>query len=138
MTGLRATAGRAGLRTTRIASFVGRYVPAFLKANAVVAWEILTPGDGLEPAVVELRLRSRSRFGIASFTALVTLTPGTLAIAAQADPPRLTVHGMRAGDPEEFRAGLHDLEVRDAGREAARGRGGQEVIGWSSSASRWW
>ncbi|MGY1709351.1 Na+/H+ antiporter subunit E [Geodermatophilus sp. SYSU D00758] len=101
---------RTLIRAGRIATFAGAYLLRFLRANYEVAREIVTPGTGLAPAIVEVPLRSRSRFEIASYTSLVTLTPGTMALALSADGSRLTVHGMHAGDVECFRADLRALE----------------------------
>lgn len=105
-------ARRAVLRGYRIAAFAVWFTAEFLRANAVVAWEILTPGHGVAPAIVTLPLRSRTPFEIASMICLVTLTPGTLALNLRGDPPALAVHGMHASDVEAFRTRLRDLEDR--------------------------
>ncbi|ADB75548.1 Na+/H+ antiporter subunit E [Geodermatophilus obscurus] len=101
---------RALLRSRRVAAFAGNYLLRFLRANYEVAKEIVTPGDGLAPAIVEVPLRSRTRFEIASYISLVSLSPGTVALALSEDRSRLAVHGMHAGDPEHFRADLRALE----------------------------
>ena len=101
---------RALLRSRRISVFTCAYLLRFLRANYQVAREIVTPGDGLAPAIVEVPLRSRTRFEIASYISLVSLSPGTVALALSEDRSRLAVHGMHAGDPEHFRADLRALE----------------------------
>ncbi|MGY1706446.1 Na+/H+ antiporter subunit E [Geodermatophilus sp. SYSU D00697] len=101
---------RALLRGRRISAFTGAYLLRFLRANYEVAREIVTPGDGLAPAIVEVPLRSRTPFEVASYMSLVSLTPGTVALALSEDRSRLAVHGMHAGDPEHFRADLRALE----------------------------
>ena len=101
---------RVLVRGRRITSFAAAYLVRFLRANYEVAREIVTPGDGLAPAIVEVPLRSRTPFEIASYMSLVSLTPGTVALALSEDRSRLAVHGMHAGDPEHFRADLRDLE----------------------------
>jgi multicomponent Na+:H+ antiporter subunit E len=103
---------RALARSRRIAAFSTAYLLRFLRANYEVAREVVTPGNGLAPAVVEVPLLSRSPFEIASFTSLVTLTPGTMALQLSDDRSRLTVHGMHVADPEAFRADLRGLEER--------------------------
>ncbi|HZG88777.1 MAG TPA: Na+/H+ antiporter subunit E [Pseudonocardia sp.] len=103
---------RAARRARRIVAFAGWFGWQFLRANAVVAREILTPGQGLAPVIVEIELRCRTPLEIASTIALITLTPGTMALTLREDPPRLAVHGMHAADVEAFRAGLHELEDR--------------------------
>jgi multicomponent Na+:H+ antiporter subunit E len=103
---------RAAVRTGRVLRFVLWFGWQFLRSNAAVAWEILTPGQQLEPAVVELELRCRTPLEIALMAGLVTLTPGTLALSTREDPPRMAVHGMHAGDVDAFRAQLRELEDR--------------------------
>ncbi|SFO47261.1 multicomponent Na+:H+ antiporter subunit E [Geodermatophilus obscurus] len=103
---------RALARSRRIAAFSAAYLLRFLRANYEVAREVVTPGNGLAPAVVEVPLLSGSPFEIASFTSLVTLTPGTMALELSDDRSRLTVHGMHVADPEAFRADLRELEER--------------------------
>lgn len=100
------------LRTWRLAAFFGYFGYEFLRSNAVVAWEILTPGSRLKPAVIEIPLRCRTRFEIVSLTALVTLTPGTLALAVKEDPPTLFVHGMHVFAVEHFHGQISMLEGR--------------------------
>ncbi len=104
--------GRARLRLARMAGLAGAYTVRFLRANVDVIREILSPGDGLSPAIVEVLLRSRTPFEISSFVGLISLTPGTVALALSEDRSRLTVHGMHAGDPATFRADLAELEER--------------------------
>ncbi|NEM07058.1 Na+/H+ antiporter subunit E [Geodermatophilus normandii] len=101
---------RALLRSRRVGAFAGSYLLRFLRANYEVAKEIVSPGDGLAPAIVEVPLRSRTPFEIASYLSLVSLTPGTVALALSEDRSRLAVHGMHAGDPDRFRADLRALE----------------------------
>lgn len=114
---------RAPLRTWRTVAFLGYYSRVFLLANLVVAREIVTPGSGLAPAVLELPLRSRTPLEIASIAHLIALTPGTLVLEVRTTPPTLFVHGMHASDPDRFLDRLTDLEerlltvVRPAGKE---------------------
>lgn len=103
---------RAAVRAARAAAFLGYYGRTFLVANLTVAWEIVTPGSGLAPAIVELRLRARTPFEIVAMAHLVALTPGTLVIEVRTDPPTLFVHGMHAADPGELLDTLGDLERR--------------------------
>lgn len=103
---------RALRRGRRMAAFAGAYLLRFLRANYDVAREIVTPGEQLAPAIVEVPLRSRTPFEIASFMSLVSLTPGTVALALSEDRTTLAVHGMHAEDPEHFRADLCALEAQ--------------------------
>jgi multicomponent Na+:H+ antiporter subunit E len=104
-----------------VLAFAGTYAVHFLRANYQVAREIVTPGDGLAPAIVTVPLRSRTRAEVAAFMSLITLSPGTMALALSEDRRHLTVHGMHAADRDAFRAELCDLEERllNAWRPAA-------------------
>jgi NADH:ubiquinone oxidoreductase subunit 2 (subunit N)/multisubunit Na+/H+ antiporter MnhE subunit len=99
--------GDAMIRPWRALAFLGHYTRLFLAANAVVAWEILRPGSGLEPAVVELRLRTRTTLEVTALAYLILLTPGTLVLEVR--PGALLVHGMHAAD---LRERLDDLQDR--------------------------
>ncbi len=103
---------RTVLRGRAIASFALWFTGEFLRANVVVVREIMTPGHGVAPAIVEVPLRCRTPLEIASMASLMTLTPGTLALSLHEDPPRLTLHGMHADDVDAFRRQIHDLEDR--------------------------
>ncbi|MFE7765341.1 Na+/H+ antiporter subunit E [Streptomyces sp. NPDC057438] len=102
----------AVVRCGRVLSFLFYYSRRFLHANAVVAWEIATPGSGIAPAIVKMPLRSTSTLEIVALAHLITLTPGTLVLEVQQDPPTLYVHGMHAADPQRFLTTLRDLEDR--------------------------
>ncbi|MFB9838126.1 Na+/H+ antiporter subunit E [Actinoallomurus acaciae] len=105
-------ARRAAVRAARAVAFLGHFTRLFLQANVTVAWEIITPGSGLAPAIVELPLRARTTLEVIVLAHLIMLIPGTLVIEARTDPPTLFVHGMHAPDPAYFIDRLHDLEDR--------------------------
>jgi multicomponent Na+:H+ antiporter subunit E len=108
-----APAGPVGTpRAGRVLRFTGWYVGRFLRASYEVAREIVTPGSGLAPVIVEVRLRCRTPVEITSFMSLITLTPGTMALSLAADRSSLVVHGMHGGDPDTFEVDLLDLEHR--------------------------
>jgi multicomponent Na+:H+ antiporter subunit E len=100
------------IRAARALAFLCYYIRLFLRANLVVAREIVTPGSTLAPAIVELRLRGRTPLEIASIAHLINLMPGTLVLEVRNRPPTLFVHGMHASDPDDFRRALTDLENR--------------------------
>jgi multicomponent Na+:H+ antiporter subunit E len=99
-------------RVLGLTRFAAWFAGQFLHANAVIAWDLLTPGLRARPAVVEIELRCRTPVETSLLTGLVALTPGTLPLGLRSDPPRMEVHGMYSADPDHFRAQLHDLEDR--------------------------
>jgi len=96
-------------RVGAVASFVAVYLGRFLAANVRVAGQVLRPRLALAPVVVRYELRSRTDVEVASFIALVGLTPGTL-VMDRADRV-ITVHAVH-GTPEGEQAALRDLEDR--------------------------
>lgn len=75
-----------------------------------VGWEILTPGCSLSPAFVEVPLRCRNSAEIAALANLVSLTPGSLTIAARHDPATLWVHSMYVKSHESAVRYVHTIE----------------------------
>lgn len=106
--GLGARVRQAG----RLLAFAVYFARALAVANAQVVWDVITPRSRLAPGIAALPLRSRSDLEITLIANLVTLTPGTLSLAVQRDPPVLYVHGMFAEDPEQFRRELGEMELR--------------------------
>jgi multicomponent Na+:H+ antiporter subunit E len=96
----------------RLLVFAGYFARALVVANAQVVWDVLTPRSRLAPGIAALPLLSRSDLEVTLIANLVTLTPGTLSLAVQRDPPVLYVHGMYAEDPDEFRRELGEMERR--------------------------
>jgi multicomponent Na+:H+ antiporter subunit E len=111
MSGVGARVRQAG----RLLVFSGYFTRELVVANAQVVWDVLTPRSRLAPGVAAVPLRSRTDLEVTLISNLVTLTPGTLSLAVQRDPPVLYVHGMYAEDVEEFRRSLAEMEARMLG-----------------------
>lgn len=100
------------------AVFLAVYAKEFVVANAQVVREVVTPGSGVRPAVLRVPLRSRTDAEVATFVALVGLTPGTAVLEVQrsgaaaggAQRVELVVHAMDAPDLEAQRRALQRLE----------------------------
>lgn len=103
---------RTMVRGWRIGSFVAYMVWDFVQSNLQVLAEVVRPRLHSTPAVVEVRLASRTDREVVSLANLLTLTPGTLTLEVFHDPPTLFVHGMFVRDPEEFRQQVLALERR--------------------------
>jgi multicomponent Na+:H+ antiporter subunit E len=86
------------------------YLKEFIAANVFIIFDMLTPGSRATPAIVKLPLKSKSDLEITMLSCLISLTPGTLALAIASHPPTLYVHGIYAPESEEFRAKLSDFE----------------------------
>jgi multicomponent Na+:H+ antiporter subunit E len=74
-----------------------------VKANLRVAYDVLTPGYQLRPAVVAVPLDARTDLEITLLANLITLTPGTLSLDVSKDRGELYVHAMYLDDVETMR-----------------------------------
>lgn len=92
--------------------FVLQYVWLLIESNVIVGWDIVTPGTKMDAGIMRLPLRCSTDLEITLFANLISLTPGTLTLSVQNDPPVLYVHGMYAPDRDEFRAELYEHEAK--------------------------
>ena len=81
-----------------------------LRGTARVSRDILLPGVTIAPAFIEVPLRCRNDFEISLMANLITLTPGTVTVAARHDPATLWVHAMYARDHGSVLHHVHGLE----------------------------
>lgn len=101
---------RVTVRPLGVLAFVGYGLWALVKASAVVAWEVITPGDSTTPGIVAVPLRVQS-VGVATLVAnTVSLTPGTLTLEIRHDPLTLYVHVMHLRSTDEVRSEIGELE----------------------------
>lgn len=83
-----------------------------IRASAQVLRDIVVPSSRLAPVVLVVPLRCRTRLETATFSGLLTLTPGTLTVGINDDPPTLWVHGLYGQDVEVLRAEVLAVEDR--------------------------
>lgn len=101
---------RVALHPWWVLVYAGNALWSLVKSSAVVAWEVVTPRNHINQAIVEVPLRTRS-MGIATLVAnTITLTPGTLTLEVRRDPPSLFVHIMHLRTVEDVRTEIHRLE----------------------------
>lgn len=106
-------ASRRALNCTNYVSKVPQVVGFFLffawelvQANLRVAYEVLTPGHKMRPAIVAIPLDIQSDFEILLLANLITLTPGTLSLDVSTDRRVLYVHSMYVNNVDEFRRSI--------------------------------
>lgn len=85
-------------------------VVAILRSSFQVARDVIAPTGRLAPVVVVVRLRTRTRAELATLSALVTLTPGTLPVGITTD--EIWVHGLYGRDPDGLRREVEDVQSR--------------------------
>lgn len=98
------------LRVWHLLRFGTYFLWSLLKASAVVAWEIATPGSGIHQGIVAIDLRTSSPGLVTLIGNAISLTPGTLTLEASVRPPRVYVHVLHLQTVEETRADIRHLE----------------------------
>ena len=92
--------------------FAGFFLWELVLANLRVAWAVLSPTLKFSPAVVAVPLDARSDLAITLLANLITLTPGSLALDISTDRSVMYVHTMQAGDIDQVRLDVKELEAR--------------------------
>ncbi|MGQ9888782.1 MAG: Na+/H+ antiporter subunit E [Aggregatilineales bacterium] len=86
--------------------FAGYFLWELIKANVRVAYEVLTPGHTMRPAIVAIPLDVRTPLAITLLAQMITLTPGTLSLDVSSDRRVLYVHAMYVDDVDAFRRSI--------------------------------
>lgn len=90
-------------KVRQVGWFVLFFIWSLIVANLRVAWEVLTPGHGMHPAIVAIPLDLKTDLEILLLANFITLTPGTLSLDVSLDKRTLYVHSMYVEDVETFR-----------------------------------
>lgn len=96
------------LRVWRVIKLVGFFLYELVVSSIRVAWDVLTPTQMSNPAIIEMPLDVKSDIEILLVTNLISLTPGTLSLDVSSDRSTLIVHAMFADDPDALIAELKD------------------------------
>ncbi|EBA11043.1 Na+/H+ antiporter subunit E [Roseobacter sp. CCS2] len=89
------------LRAYRIVRLILFFIYDLCVSSIRVAYDVLTPTDHSNPAILEMPLDVKSDIEILLVTNLISLTPGTLSLDVTPDRKTLIVHAMFADDPQE-------------------------------------
>lgn len=78
------------------------YFKELILASLKVAYDVVTPHDNMEPAMISVPLDAKTNLEITLLANLITMTPGTLSIDVSNDKKTLYIHAMyvKAGDTE--------------------------------------
>ncbi|GAA3542696.1 Na+/H+ antiporter subunit E [Zobellella aerophila] len=96
----------------KIIGFVLFFIWDLLKANARVAYDVMTPTHLMRPGVIAIPLDVKDEGAITIFANLITVTPGTLTLDVSSDRKVLYVHIMYLDDEARQLAELKALEAR--------------------------
>ncbi len=94
------------LRAWRIVRLVLFFLYDLCLSSIRVAYDVITPKDLSNPAILEMPLDVKSDIEILLVTNLISLTPGTLSLDVTPDRKTLIVHAMFADDPDAVIASL--------------------------------
>lgn len=94
----------------RILRFLLVFLRELIIANARVAWEVMTPGLSLHPAIVRVPTRTRNPWERTLLANTITMTPGTLTLEVDEITGDLYVHSLYVDDRETFRERIGVLE----------------------------
>jgi multicomponent Na+:H+ antiporter subunit E len=104
---------RAGatFRPVAAVKFLAYFLYKLVEANAVVAWEVLTPNnESVHEGIVAVPVTGASDAVITVVANAISLTPGTLTLEVHDNPPMLFVHVLHLRSIEQTRAEVHRLE----------------------------
>ena len=114
----------AARRTAAALSLAGAFVVDLVASSLAVARIVLAPRRVNRPAIVAVPVDARTRWGVALFAYLVSLTPGSTCLHVADDLKVLYVHFLDAPDTVERAAETKELYERRIiqleGKEASR------------------
>ncbi len=97
----------------QVTGFVLFYLIEMIKANILIAVDILSPNATMKPGIVKIELDVTSDHEILSFFNLISMTPGTLSVDLSEDKKFIYVHAWHIDDVEEFKKSIKNkLEKR--------------------------
>lgn len=101
-----------GHRVWRVTVFSVYFLRILVKANLQVAWEIVTPGFHMTPAILRYDVSGMTDLQITTLANAITLTPGTLSVDVADGRDSLYVHCMYAKDRDVVIEKLDELRYR--------------------------
>ena len=96
-------------RPIQAVAFARHFLVELVKANLVVAREVVTPTSRINEAIVRVPIAATTDTMITFVANAVSLTPGTMTVEVETDPPALDVHVLHFRGVEEVRADVGKL-----------------------------
>ncbi|MBA3955231.1 MAG: Na+/H+ antiporter subunit E [Acidimicrobiia bacterium] len=119
--GLATRPGR--FRPLWVLRLLGYFSWKLVEANAVVAWEVVTPRNRINEGIVAVPVTGASDVLVSVVANAISLTPGTLTIEVATDPNVLYVHVLHLHDIDAVRRDVTRLE-----RSVLRAFGTDEAV----------
>jgi multicomponent Na+:H+ antiporter subunit E len=99
-----------GFRPVAAVRLLGYFLWKLAEASARLTWEIFTPRNRINAAVVSVPLTSRVPAIVTSVANMVSLTPGSVTIEVDADEMILYIHVLHLTTLEQERESVRYLE----------------------------
>ncbi len=104
-----------GVRPLALVRFIGSTALSIVRANLVVAWEVVTPSNRINEGVVAVELQSSNPLVITHVSHAIILAPGTMVIdidkGTDERPTKLFVHVLHLRTVDEVRDEVLELEA---------------------------
>jgi multicomponent Na+:H+ antiporter subunit E len=110
---IRTTApGTGRFRPVAAVRFLGYFLWKLLEANAIVAWEVITPSNaGVKEGIVAVPVTGASDAVVSILANAISLTPGTLTLEVERDPTVLYIHVLHLDTADKARRDVLRLEL---------------------------
>ena len=120
---------RLRVRPVALLRFVVAFTTSVVKANLIVAWEVVTPRNQINEGIVAVPLATSDPVVITLISHAIILAPGTMVIDIDRDPSTvLFVHVLHLRSPDGVRRDVQALErLASAAVGAPTPHGGAEV-----------
>jgi multicomponent Na+:H+ antiporter subunit E len=102
---------RVGFRPLPALKLLGYFLWKLVEASAKLSWEIFTPRNRINAAVISVPLTSRVPGIVTGVANMVSLTPGTVTVDIDEETMTLFMHVLHLRSVEEERAAVLYLET---------------------------
>ncbi|HWM19975.1 MAG TPA: Na+/H+ antiporter subunit E [Ilumatobacteraceae bacterium] len=102
--------GRHTVHPVAVARLAVYFVRKLIESNVAITRTVLSRDDQIRTGIVAVPLTCDSDILLTIVANLTALTPGTMAIEVERQPPRFYVHVLRLDDIEGARAEIRNLE----------------------------
>lgn len=99
-----------GFRPLAFLHLMAYFIWELVRASAILAWEVVTPRNRINAAVLAVPLHSRSRGIVTMVANMVSLTPGTLTLEVEETTMTLVIHVLHLESLAESRRDVLYLE----------------------------
>lgn len=89
-------------RTYRLIVFLLYYLKEMVKANLLLARDILSPKMRIHPGIVKVHIHAKSDAQTLALFNLITMTPGSLCLDVSDDHKCIYVHGLYVKSHDDF------------------------------------